>query len=176
MMSNLLGVVSQEEIPVETWKQCKMLLEKVSDSKLTVFRRCRKECSLTVVTDVKGRSRAGFCAAGHALRREIVIAADIKQQLLASVRKYSWEDMEFVTTGHQSRFQDRANTMCCIACSTRFKEKLMHAAIDGSFVIPVMVGTDGVPLVTGRWVKQRTAWFSLLDICITKYPYEQALG
>eukprot|EP00808_Paulinella_micropora_P006291 g72232.t1 len=147
MMSNLLGVVSQEEIPVETWKQCKVLLEKVSDSKLTVFRRCRKECSLTVVTDAKARSRsAGFYAAGHALRREIVIAADIKQQLLASVS------------------------------NTRFKEKLMHAAIDGSFVIPVMAGTDGVPLVTGRWGNQRTAWFSFLDICTTKHPYEQALG
>lgn len=176
LMSNLLGVVSKEELPIETWAQCKRLLEKVNDSKLTVFRRCEKDCSLTVAADATARSSAGFCAAGHALRKELVIAADIKTQILASVRKHSWEDMELLTTGHQSRFQDRPNTMCCIACSTRFKEKVRNAAVDGSFVIPVIVGTDGVPLVTGRWGKQRTAWFSFLDICTTRYPYEQALG
>eukprot|EP00808_Paulinella_micropora_P016359 g44155.t1 len=116
---------------VDSDETCKRLLEKVNNSKLTVFRRYEQECSLTLVMDAAGRSCACFCEADNALRREIVIVADIKEQILASIRKYSWEDMEFVTTEHRSRFQDRPNTMCCIACSPRFKEKLMHAAIDG---------------------------------------------
>ena len=156
MMDSIYSLITQLVTPppeASSWKRIRSLL-KCSQAPVTSYMRCARDCSLTRVEDA-----SGDCKNGHPLRPERVHVAALKPQVEAFVRTHSWADITATVTQHTVASAG-STAPCCIQCSPRYREKVLSACPPGVVTIPVILGSDGLPLTHGKFGAKRPVWLN----------------
>jgi len=115
--------------------------------------RCSRDCSLTAVV-----GDDGDCKNGHPLRRERVFVADLQRQVDAFVITATWEELSREVEEH-TRHSNYTTAYCCIKCSPRYRAKVTNAP-PGVITIPIIIGSDGLPLTHGKFGANRPVWLN----------------
>lgn len=131
--------------------------------------RCSRDCSLTPLN-----SAAVTCEGGHPLRAEKVYSVELRTAFREFVSSVTWQDIYDATVGHRCVVPE---SMCCIKCSPRFREKMQEDSIQNLVSIPILVGGDGLPLNHGKFGIARSVWLNtVFNVASPSVRRERMIG
>jgi len=80
----------------------------------------------------------------------------------------AWDQLQASKQVHDTRAEAEPGFMCCIRCSPRYKLKMQQAATFEAgaqqeiCVIPVLLGSDGTPVVSTQYSAPHTVWVNTI--------------
>ena len=165
LMDSIFSLVTQLVTPppeASSWKRIRSLL-KCSQAPVTSYQRCSRDCSVTRVEDADGD-----CKNGHPLRAERVHVAALRPQVKCFAGTHTWAEITAAVTHHTINSAG-SSAFCCIKCSPRYREKVLSACPPGVVTIPILMGSDGLPLTHGKFGANHPVWLNTMrNLAVSK--------